>query len=69
MTVVLTAGNHTFIDKQQEAQIPKLREDSFGGLGEPLSARRAPCNTDEDLAKKSAIYPLVEKVTNDVEKA
>jgi hypothetical protein len=67
-TVMLTAGDHTFIDKQQEAQVPELNKDFLGGLGEPLSAWRAPCDTDEDLTKKAAIDPSVETVIDDVEK-
>lgn len=39
----------------------------MGGLGEPLSAWRAPCNADEDLTKQSAINPLIEKAIDDVE--
>jgi hypothetical protein len=65
---MLTVRDHTFIDKQQKAQISKLRKDLLGVLGEKLDAWSAPRDTDEDLAKKSTVDPLVETVVDDVEK-
>lgn len=65
--LTLIAGHHTFINKQQEAQITKLGEDFLGGLSEPLCTWHTPSHTNEDLSKKSAIDPSIKKVVDDVE--